>query len=248
VSKIVPLAVERDIELSIVIACYMEEDHLRDSVQQLLNTLQQIGKSYELIFIEDKSTDSTAEIVRQLVDGQPNHRAIYHEKNIGRGGSITEGFLLARGRIVGFLDIDLEVHCRFLPSILDAIAAGADGATALRKYAMQWRPFPIIRHLLSISYRWLFSRIFNGPFKDPETGFKFFRRDKITEVVKQTRDVGWFWDSEILILSHQAGLKITEVPCRFERRPRKASTVRILHDTRAHLAAIRKFRKRNETG
>ena len=223
----------------------MEEDHLRDSVEQLLETLEEIGKSYELIFIEDKSNDNTAEIVKQLVDGHPNRRAIYHEKNIGRGGSITEGFLLAEGRIVGFLDIDLEVHCRFLPSILDAIEAGADGATALRKYSMQWRPIPIIRQLLSIGYRWLFSRIFSGPMKDPETGFKFFRRDKITEVVKQTRDVGWFWDSEILILSHQAGLEIKEVPCRFKRRPKKASTVRILHDTRAHLVAIREFRKRN---
>lgn len=225
----------------------MEEGHLRDSVEQLLDTLKLIGKSYELIFIEDKSTDNTAEIVRQLVAGHPNRRAVYHETNIGRGGSITEGFLLAKGRIVGFLDIDLEVHCRFLPSILNAIEAGADGATALRRYSVQWWPKPFIRHLLSISYRWLFGRIFNGPFKDPETGFKFFRRDKITEVVKQTKDVGWFWDSEILILSHQAGMKIEEVPCQFERRPTKVSTVRILHDTRAHLIAIRKFRKRNET-
>lgn len=246
-SKLDPSPRKDDIQLSIVIACYMEEGHLSDSVQQLTNTLDQIGKSYELIFIEDKSTDRTAQIVKQLVDGHPNRRAIYHEYNIGRGGSITEGFLLAKGRIVGFLDIDLEVHCRFLPSILEAIEAGADGATALRKYAIQWRPIPIVRYLLSTGYRWLFSRIFKGPLKDPETGFKFFRRDKITEIVKQTKDVGWFWDSEILILSHQAGLKIKEVPCRFERRPKKASTVRILHDTRAHLAAIRKFRKRNET-
>ena len=233
-----------DLELSIVIACYMEEGHLQDSVEQLTATLEQIGKTYELIFIEDKSTDQTAEIIQQLVAGHPHRRAIYHEKNVGRGGTVTEGFLLAKGRIVGFLDIDLEVHCRFLPSILAAIEAGADGATAYRHYTAGWRPAGLLRHFLSSGYRWLFDRVFDMPFRDPETGFKFFVREKIVDVAKRTKDVGWFWDSEIMILAHQAGLKLIEVPCRFERRADKASTVRVCRDVYAYLVAIWKFQKR----
>jgi glycosyltransferase involved in cell wall biosynthesis len=233
-------------EISVVVACYMEEGHLQDSIEQLTATLEELGKSYELIFLEDKSTDRTADVVKQLVDGHPHRRAVYHEKNLGRGGTVTEGFLLAKGRIVGFLDIDLEVHCRFLPSVLAAIEAGADGATAYRNYAVGWRPTALIRHFLSSGYRWLFGRIFDMPFKDPETGFKFFVRDKILDVAKRTKDVGWFWDSEIMILAHQAGLKLVEVPCRFERRADKASTVRVCHDVWAYLVAIRKFRQRQK--
>lgn len=231
-------------EISVVIACYMEEGHLEDSIEQLTATLEQIGKSYELIFIEDKSTDRTKEVIERLVDGHPHRRAVYHEQNVGRGGTVTEGFLLAKGRIVGFLDIDLEVHCRFLPSVLEAIENGADGATAFRNYAVGWRPTAMIRHILSSGYRWLFGRIFDMPFRDPETGFKFFVREKVLDVVKRTQDVGWFWDSEIMILSHQAGLKLVEVPCRFERRADKASTVRVFRDVWAYLVAIRKFQKR----
>tara|TARA_R110002072_G_scaffold228234_6_gene385128 strand:- start:1684 stop:2478 length:795 start_codon:yes stop_codon:yes gene_type:complete len=234
-------------DISVVIACYMEEGHLEDSIAQLTATLEEIGRSYELVFIEDKSTDKTADVIKRLVDGHPHRRAVYHEKNVGRGGTVTEGFLLAKGRIVGFLDIDLEVHCRFLPSVLDAIEAGADGATAFRHYAVGWRPTAMVRHVLSSGYRWLFNKIFDMPFRDPETGFKFFVREKVLEVAKRTKDVGWFWDSEIMILSHQAGLKLVEVPCRFERRADKASTVRVFHDVCGYLIAIWKFRKRQKT-
>lgn len=232
------------VDLSVVIACYMEESHLRDSVQQLTDTLDGLGRSYELVFVEDASTDRTASLVRELVDGHANRRAVYHEQNVGRGGTVTEGFLLARGRVVGFLDIDLEVHCRYLPSVLKAIDDGADGATAFRNYAVGLRPAAIVRHILSQGYRWLFRTIFDVPFRDPETGFKFFVRERIVPVVRRTRDVGWFWDSEIMILAHQAGLRLVEVPCRFERRADKASTVRIVPDVIAYLLAIRRFRRR----
>ena len=64
----------------------------------------------------------------------------------------------------------------------------------------------------------MFRRLFQVPFRDPETGFKFFLREKIVPVAKRTQDAAWFWDSEIMVLAHQAGLHIVEVPCRFERR------------------------------
>lgn len=239
-----PLPTQDTCDLSVVIACYQEEGHLADSVRQLAATLDQMGRSYELIFLEDKSRDRTAEVIETLVAGKPNYRAVYHAENVGRGGTVTEGFQLAKGRIVGFLDIDLEVHCRFLPSVIAAIDAGADGATAFREYAVGFRPTSILRHILSRGYRWLFRAMFSVPFRDPETGFKFFRRDKILPVVGRTRDKAWFWDSEIMVLAHQAGLHVVEVPCRFERRADKQSTVRIVRDVWRYLIAIREFKRR----
>jgi glycosyltransferase involved in cell wall biosynthesis len=231
-------------DLSVVIACYQEEGHLADSVRQLTATLDELGRSYELIFLEDKSQDRTAAIIAELVRGHGNRRAIYHAQNVGRGGTVTEGFLAADGRIVGFLDIDLEVHCRYLPAVLAAIDAGADGATAYRNYRVGWRPAAMVRHVLSQGYRWLFRLMFAVPFRDPETGFKFFVRDRIAGVAARTQDKGWFWDSEIMILAHEAGLKVVEVPCRFERRADKQSTVRIVRDVWRYLVAIRAFKKR----
>jgi glycosyltransferase AglD len=231
-------------DISVVIACYQEEGHLADSVQQLCATLDTMGRSYELVFVEDKSRDRTAQIIAEIIRGKPNMRAVYHERNVGRGGTVTEGFTLATGRIVGFLDIDLEVHCRFLPRVIAAIDMGADGATAFREYAVGWHLAGIVRHILSRGYRTLFRMLFSVPFRDPETGFKFFVREKILPVALQTQDKAWFWDSEIMVLAHQAGLKLVEVPCRFERRADKQSTVRIVRDVWRYLLAIRAFRKR----
>lgn len=231
-------------DLTVVIACYQEATHLVESVRQLVAALDGLGRSYELIFLDDQSTDGTPAIVADLVRGHPNRRAVYHARNVGRGGTVSEGFLLARGRIVGFLDIDLEVHCRYLPSVLAAIDAGADGATALRHYSIAHTPAGLLRQFLSKGYRWLFHRVFATPFEDPETGFKFFVREKIAPVVRHTRDPGWFWDSEIMILAHQAGLRVVEVPCRFERRTDKKSTVRVVRDVWRYLVAMRAFRAR----
>lgn len=231
-------------DLTVVVACYQEASHLRASVAELTATLDALGRSYDVLFVEDASKDDTAAIVRELVAADPRRRAIYHTKNVGRGGTVTEGFLAARGRLVGFLDIDLEVHCRFLPSVLAAIDAGADGATAFRGYDTSWRPTFLLRQLLSKGYRWLFRRTFAVPFRDPETGFKFFVRERIEPVVRRTQDRAWFWDSEIMVLAHRAGLRIVEVPCRFERRADKQSTVRIVRDVWRYLVAMRDFRRR----
>jgi glycosyltransferase involved in cell wall biosynthesis len=231
-------------DLSVVVACYQEEGHLEHSVRELAATLDATGRSYELIFLDDASRDGTAAIVAKLVEGHPNRRAVYHRTNVGRGGTVAEGFRLARGRIVGFLDIDLEVHCRHIPAMLAAIDAGADGATAFREYRVDRSVDAVVRHVLSRGYRRLFRAMFDVPFRDPETGFKFFVRGKILDVVRRTRDVGWFWDSEIMVLAHQAGLNVEEVACRFERRADKKSTVRIVRDVWRYLVAMRAFRTR----
>ena len=231
-------------ELSVVIACYMEETHLVDSVSQLVETLDAMGCSYELIFIEDKSRDGTAALVQELVAGHPNRHAIFHDQNVGRGGTVKEGFLLARGKVVGFLDIDLEVHCRYLPKVLAEIDGGADGATAYRSYVPGWGPTMVLRKVVSHGYRWLFRSLFDVPYRDTETGFKFFVRERILDVVRRTEDPGWFWDSEVMILAHDAGLRIVEVETSFERRADKATTVRLIRDSWAYLRSIRAFRRR----
>ncbi|NUP96832.1 MAG: glycosyltransferase family 2 protein [Planctomycetaceae bacterium] len=231
-------------ELSLVIACYREEGHLRESVREIVATLQRAGITHELIFIEDYSPDGTAAIVRELVAELPQARAVYHAHNVGRGGTVSEGFRLARGRCVGFLDVDLEVHCRHIPSMLDALRAGADGATAYREYAvgLSWNGF--VRHMLSQGYRWVVGLFLRLPFRDTETGFKFFVRERILPVLDLTQDRGWFWDTEIMVLAHRAGLRVTEIPCPFVRRGDKPSTVRVFRDTWRYLVALQAFRRR----
>jgi glycosyltransferase involved in cell wall biosynthesis len=232
------------LELSIVVACYQEEGHLEDSVRQIEATMAEAGYRYELVFLEDASTDATARILAELCVDRPHARCVFHQRNVGRGGTVAEGFRLARGRIVGFLDIDLEVPCRYVPAMVEAIRAGHDGATAYRVYRQGLGPRGLVRHVLSRGYRLLFRTMFRVPFRDTETGFKWFDRERILPVLDQTTNQGWFWDTELMVLAHRAGLDIVEVECPFIRRDDKKSTVRVFRDSWNYVKAAVAFRWR----
>ncbi len=227
-----------------VVACYNEEPHLEESVDEIVRTLDATHYSYEVIFIDDLSSDGTRRIIERITDGHLNRTRVFHERNVGRGGTVQEGFLLARGRIVGFLDIDLEVHSRYIPSMIQAIDDGHDGATAYRVYKVGLRPDHLLRHVLSRGYRVLCRAFLRVPFRDTETGYKFFDRAAILPVLERLEHKGWFWDTEIMVQAHLHGLKIAEIPCLFLHRSDKASTVRVFRDVFSYLAALVRFRRR----
>jgi glycosyltransferase involved in cell wall biosynthesis len=100
--------------VSVVLACYNEEQILARSFEEIRDTLDNLGRPYEILFVDDVSRDRTREIIAAIVAAHPSLdlRVILHEKNQGRGATVTDGFRAARGEIVGYLDVDLEVHTR----------------------------------------------------------------------------------------------------------------------------------------
>ena len=231
-------------DLSLVVACYNEEGHLEGSVREIVRTMSATRYSYELIFIDDCSADGTRAILERIVADIPAARLVLHDHNVGRGGTVQEGFRLARGRVVGFLDIDLEVHCQYVPVMMQAIDDGYDGATAYRVYKIRLRPGHLLRHVLSRSYRLLLRASLDMPFRDTETGYKFFDRRAILPVLNQVEHEGWFWDTEIMVRAHMNGLRVLEIPCLFVQRSDKASTVRVFRDVLDYLVALVRFRRK----
>jgi hypothetical protein len=229
-------------DVSIIIACYNEENLLLDSVREIENVMSQTKYSYELIFIDDCSQDKTKELILKLAENQLHIKYLFHEHNVGRGGTVCDGIRLARGKIVGFLDIDLEVHARYIPSMLWAIEhEGYDVCTAWRIYKVHLRAIP--RHILSMGYRKLSKYYLGTTLLDTETGFKFFNREKILPVIAACKNKGWFWDTEVMVLSQKHGLKIKEVPCLFIRRIDKASSVRVVSDSIDYFKNLWKFKR-----
>jgi len=127
--------------LSLVLACYNEAEHLEASFAEIRDTLEQVAYPFEILFVDDVSRDRTREILGKLVAAHADLRlrTILHEKNRGRGATVTDGFRAARGTIAGYIDVDLEVHSRYIPSLVRAIDNGADVATLRRIYAFQVR-------------------------------------------------------------------------------------------------------------
>lgn len=230
-------------DISLVIPCYNEETILLESIRKLIAILKNSRFSYEVIFVDDGSRDRTREMIAALVRKNRNFRALYHERNQGRGKTVRDGVMLARAPVVGFIDIDLEVSPVYVPLFVHMIRSGdADIVTGLRMYREALSS--LHREILSRGYSWLVRTVLGIPLRDTETGYKFFHREKILPIVKQTRHNGWFWDTEIMTLAFRAGLRIHEEPVLFTRRFDKKSSVRLVADTLDYAQSLIAFRMR----
>lgn len=231
-------------DLSIVIACYNEEPHLVTSVQEIEKVLDVTKYTYELFFIDDCSQDKTREVIQGICNARPAYRHVFHEKNVGRGGTVKEGLLSTQAKFAGFLDIDLEVHARYIPSMVRALEEGADVVCANRIYNFTFDFTNLLRTVLSRIYKNFFVHYLLGvKFADPEAGYKFFNTSTVKEVLESTRDNKWFWDTEVMARSEMANKNIATIPVAFVRRLDKQSTVRLIPDIYAYFKAISRFKK-----
>src|SRR5438094_1570039 len=232
--------------LSVVLACYNEEEILAASFAEIREVLDDLGRPYEIVFVDDVSRDRTREIIREIVAAHPATaiQVILHDANRGRGATVSDGFRAARGDIVGFLDVDLEVHARYIPSLVRAIEKGAEVATVRRVYAFQLRSLD--RYFMSRGYSYLVRKMLGTSLHDTETGYKFFRREALLPLLDEVRDPGWFWDTEVMVRAERRGLRIAEIPGAYVRRFDKTSTVRGLRDSVQYFGRLLPSRRQLE--
>lgn len=227
-----------------MLPCYNEAEHLQESFPKIVSVLKKLKKNFELIIIDDCSLDNTSEIIEKFVSENKflAIRYVKHKKNVGRGGTVSEGIILARGRIAGFLDIDLEVSPNYIPYFIECIDRNkADVVIGRRMYSFSLRNFH--RFIASKVYTLLIQHSLGLPVRDTEAGYKFFKREKILPILKMTNDKKWFWDTEIIARSDMANLKIKEIDVIFRRRQDKTSTVRFSRDIIGYVKALVHFKR-----
>lgn len=233
--------IKKNIDLSLIIPCYNEEPHLEESYHKIINVLKDLKIAYEIILIDDCSSDKTTLMIKKIID--KNHEttsAVFHKSNLGRGGVVNEGIRKAKGEVVGYLDVDLEVSEKYIPRFYNKIKEGYDEAIANRKYKFSIQK--LARFFATKIYAALVHFILKSKIKDTEAGYKFFNRKKILPVLDRTKDKHWFWDTEIVMRSLYANLKIAEIPVEFIRNPQKKSTVKIIPDSIEYLKKLIKFK------
>jgi glycosyltransferase involved in cell wall biosynthesis len=231
------------VDLGLVLACYNEAPHFAQSMHEILKTLDDTRWSYEIIFVDDGSRDGTRALIDAYIaaHNQRRMRRIFHEHNTGRGGAVSDGFRAAAATIVGYIDIDLEVHARYIPACVRAIHEGADIATAWRIYKFYLRSLD--RYMMSRGYHWLERKLLGTGLHDTATGYKFFRRDRLLPLLDEIADQGWFWDTEVMVRGHLKGYQIAEIPALFLRRFDKRSTVHGLRDSLVYFQRLLRFKR-----
>ena len=222
-------------DVSLVLACYNEAEIFNNSVDRIIKALSKTDYTWEIIFVDDKSQDNTKALIKKVLKKYPRHNlsAYYHSANQGRGKTVVDGFKKAQGKIIGYIDIDLEIDEWYLPKFFAAIEAGNDVASAWRIY--DFKLTRLHRWLGSKGYVLLRRLILGLPYKDTEGGYKFFKRTKLLPLLKKVKHQDWFFDTEIMTLSYKHKLKVVEIPVAFVRRFDKISTVRFIPDTLKYL-------------
>ncbi|HEV3513809.1 MAG TPA: dolichyl-phosphate beta-glucosyltransferase [Candidatus Sulfotelmatobacter sp.] len=199
---------------SLIIPAYNESARLGSTLERVLAYVHAQGWNAEVIVVNDGSRDNTAEIVKSFAAKDPILRLVENPGNRGKGYSVRNGMLNARGEILLFSDADLSSPIEEAPKLLAALDQGADIAIGSR-----WLRSETQTHRQPL-HRQLFGRIFNLmlrlslglKFKDTQCGFKAFKQPAARAIFPLQKIERWGFDPEILFLARKFGVKVKEVP------------------------------------
>jgi len=231
---------------SVVIPCFNEAARIGATLRVTLDYLTANAPESELIVVNDGSTDGTGTIAREiLAETNVATRLLENFPNRGKGAAVRSGLLAAREPIGLFSDADLSTPLTETPKLIDPIANGeidiAVGSRALD------------RSLIGIHQPWRREqggRVFNVlvrvatglPFWDTQCGFKAFRLEVCRPILEAARVEGFAFDVELLLLARRAGLRIREIPVRWNHA--QGSKVSFLRDSLRMLREVIALRAR----
>ena len=201
-------------KLLITIPCYNEELILKKNLEVLLDYAEKNLSDYEYDFliIDNASDDNTHKIAGQLVATHSNF-LVDQCLEKGRGAALKASWLKHQGYdIYTYMDIDLATELNQFKDLISKIESGNHIAIGSRYVSGANIKRSPRREFLSRIYNLLLKIFFDVKFKDAQCGFKAFRGEMLQSILPKTKDAGWFWDTEILILAERAGHKIYELP------------------------------------
>ncbi len=190
-------------QLSIVLPLLNEEGNLRLLHQKLTEVLRPLGQPYEIIFVNDGSTDASPPILTELFEMDPAVQVIHFQQNFGKTAALTAGFRHSRGEIIITLDADLQDDPTEIPAMLDKLNEGYDLVAAWR----QQRHDPVDKTWPSRLFNWAVSTFSGLRLHDFNCGFKVYRRI-VTEQIPLYSDFHRF----IPVLVAGQGFRVAELP------------------------------------
>ena len=198
------------IDISVVIPAYCEELGIAVTVSAIHKTLEAEGCAFEIILVDNASTDQTVAKVEDL--HLPAVRVLVNELNRGKGWSVRRGMLEARGTLRLHCDADCAHSLPSLSKMRDLIAAGADVVVGSRlgPGADIGRKQPLLRRIAGSSFQTLCRVILREPTRDRFCGFKLWTGVAAEDVFSNIVLDGWTFDAEALSLARRLGYGVVE--------------------------------------
>ncbi|MBI3406056.1 MAG: glycosyltransferase family 2 protein [Acidobacteria bacterium] len=189
---------------SVVVPMHNEEAYVRPLYEKLRAAMERLPEPFELIFVDDGSSDQTFPLLNELVRTDPRVRVIRLKRNFGQTAALSAGFDNVAGEIIVALDADLRSDPAEIPLLLEKLAEGYDLVSGWRKDRGHEG---VIRTLPSRVANWLISRLSGVRMNDFGTTFKAYRRELL-------RDLRLYGDQHRFIpaLASWQGARIAEIP------------------------------------
>jgi glycosyltransferase involved in cell wall biosynthesis len=165
--------------LSIVVPIHNEEHSILPLYDRLTSVLVNLGGSYEILFIDDASTDRSAELLANLVQTDARLKVVRLRRNFGQTAALSAGFHEARGKVIIAMDGDLQHAPEDIPALIQKIDEGYDIASGWRKERVD---NPLTRKIPSRIANWLMSKASGVDLRDFGTTFKAYRAEVLKDV------------------------------------------------------------------
>ena len=194
---------QRVAALTVFFPAFNEEAIIEKTVTDAARIASTLADDYEIVVVDDGSSDKTASVVERLAGADPHIRLERHDRNRGYGAALRTGFASARKDLVFFSDADAQFDLRELPLLL----AMLPDAPVVVGYRIR-RNDPPHRLFIAKTYNFIVRAVFGLRVRDIDCAFKLFRRDSLSMV--QLESDGAFISSELLIKLRRAGVPIAE--------------------------------------
>lgn len=166
-------------EISVVVPVYEEEATVLELAERIAAVLDEEGRAFELLFIDDGSRDRTSQRVREARERDPRVRLVRFRRNFGKAAALCAGFEAARGEVLVTMDGDLQDEPREIPRFLAALEEeGLDLVSGWKKR----RRDPITKRWPSKLFNWVTRRLAQVDLHDFNCGFKAYRREVVGEI------------------------------------------------------------------
>jgi dolichyl-phosphate beta-glucosyltransferase len=207
-------------KLSIIIPAYNEEKNIQKGcLDEVENYLKKVNYSWEVILVDDKSTDDTLAKLADFAAAHPGFR-VSPQPHRGKGGTVIAGMLEAKGEIVLFVDLDQSTPLSEVEKFFPEFDKGNDIVIGVRDGR---KGAPIIRKVMAWGFSVLRTIILNLNYKDTQCGFKAFKQSSAREIFKKLQvyndrtiksgaAVTAGFDLEVLYIARKMKFKVAQVP------------------------------------
>lgn len=200
--------------LSALIPIYNKGPSVAAALAEVDRALAALGQPYEMVIVDDASSDSTWEEVERFAKAHPKTAVLLrHEQNQGKGFALLHAFEKSRGDLILFIDADLDLPPDQVKLFLYYMERyKADAIIGSKRHPDSIVKYPAMRRFLSRVYQILNYVLFSLPVSDTQVGLKLFRREVLDAVFHRILVKRYAFDLEILLLAYREGFHIKEAP------------------------------------